>query len=612
MGQEDAAPGQIWVYEGRKTSTGDAFEKAGLTNGENHVLDVAGDTAVDTDAEFRAAYGKGTPVKMRANVVDWDSSGARQNADAANVGLTLNRIEDGAFDPKRPNDFYFLTTEGGAPDSGAPVEQPRDGGGLWRLRFADVRDPTAGAKLTLLLDGTEAPFLSKPDNMDLDQRGNILIQEDPGGNAALARIVAYRIKTGELKTIAQFDPALFEAAPWNGVTPIVRTPANTTAAEATIDEESSGIIDVRRHHGRGRATCSTRRSIARTRQRALPGFAADSAGRARRVRPAVGDEGRLGRGLGRLAIDSVHRQFSGPRSGGAHCRSWHRPPQPNTETQGDGMGVLDDKVAIVTGSARGIGRATAEILSEHGAQGRHQRPRRRRRAADRRRDRGRDRRLRRRPDAGDAPDKLVQTAIDSFGRLDIIVNNAGYTLDAPIHKMSDDWWQRMLDIHVTVPFKVIRAAAPHLREPAKAEKATRASRCSARSSTSRRSPARWATPARPTTRPARRQSSGLTKTLAKEWGQFKVNCNAIAFGYIETRLTASKDESNVMEVGGEKVQLGIPDQLRGMASMLIPLGRPGTPEEAAGGVFFLCSPWSNYVHGQVLNVTGGQFTGMTT
>ena len=102
---------------------------------------------------------------------------------------------------------------------------------------------------------------------------------------------------------------------------------------------------------------------------------------------------------------------------------------------------------------------------------------------------------------------------------------------------------------------------------------------------------------------------GLTKTLAKEWGQFKINVNAVAFGYIETRLTASKDSDNVMEIGGEKVQLGIPDHLRGMAPMLIPLGRPGTPEEAAGGVFFLCSPWSNYVHGQVLNITGGQFTG---
>jgi 3-oxoacyl-[acyl-carrier protein] reductase len=105
---------------------------------------------------------------------------------------------------------------------------------------------------------------------------------------------------------------------------------------------------------------------------------------------------------------------------------------------------------------------------------------------------------------------------------------------------------------------------------------------------------------------------GLTKTLAKEWGQFKINVNAVAFGYIETRLTATKDEQNVAEIGGEKVQLGIPDQLRQMAAVLIPLGRPGTPAEAAGGVFFLCSPWSNYIHGQVLNVTGGQFGGMTS
>jgi 3-oxoacyl-[acyl-carrier protein] reductase len=103
---------------------------------------------------------------------------------------------------------------------------------------------------------------------------------------------------------------------------------------------------------------------------------------------------------------------------------------------------------------------------------------------------------------------------------------------------------------------------------------------------------------------------GLTKTLAKEWGQFKINVNAVAFGYIETRLTASKVESNTMEIDGEKVQLGIPDQQRSLTPMLIPLGRPGRPAEAAGGVFFLCSPWSNYVHGQVLNITGGYFMGM--
>jgi 3-oxoacyl-[acyl-carrier protein] reductase len=275
------------------------------------------------------------------------------------------------------------------------------------------------------------------------------------------------------------------------------------------------------------------------------------------------------------------------------------------------MGVLDDKVAIVTGSARGIGRATAELLSSQGAKVLIN-------------DLDADVAEQTASEiAGDtavyggdltadgAADELVKTAIDAFGRIDIIVNNAGYTLDAPIHKMSDDWWEKMLAIHVTAPFKVIRAAAPHLREPAKAERERgeevfrKIVNVSSISGT-------MGNAGQANYSAGKSAVVGLTKTLAKEWGQFKINVNAVAFGYIETRLTASKVDDNVMEIGGEKVQLGIPDQLRGMAAMLIPLGRPGTPEEAAGGVFFLCSPWSNYVHGQVLNVTGGQFTGMTT
>jgi len=275
------------------------------------------------------------------------------------------------------------------------------------------------------------------------------------------------------------------------------------------------------------------------------------------------------------------------------------------------MGVLDDKVAIVTGSARGIGRATAELLSEHGARvvindldgdaaGQT--------AAEIAGETV--------VHAGDltkagAPEALVQTAIDAWGRLDIVVNNAGYTIDGAIHKLSDDAFQRMLDIHTVVPFRVIRAAAPHLREPAKVEREEgrevfrKIVNVSSISGTmGNAGQANYAA--------GKAAVVGLTKTLAKEWGQFKINVNAVAFGFIETRLTASKVDANQIEIDGQKVQLGIPDQMRGMAPMLIPLGRTGTPQEAAGGVFFLCSPWSNFVHGQVLNITGGQFTGMTT
>jgi 3-oxoacyl-[acyl-carrier protein] reductase len=273
------------------------------------------------------------------------------------------------------------------------------------------------------------------------------------------------------------------------------------------------------------------------------------------------------------------------------------------------MALLDGKVAIVTGSARGIGRATAELLAEQGAKVL---------INDLDKDVANQTANEIAGDAivfsgdltqPDVPDKLVQRVIDEWGQIDILVNNAGYTLDAPIHKMSDDAFQGMLDLHSVVPFRMCRAVAPHMREPAKKEREEgrevfrKIVNVSSISGTmGNAGQANYSS--------GKSAVIGLTKTLAKEWGQFKINVNAVAFGFIETRLTAVKEDSNTMEVGGQKVQLGIPEQLRSMAAMLIPLGRPGTPDEAAGGIFLLCSPWSNYIHGQVLNVTGGQFGGM--
>ena len=274
------------------------------------------------------------------------------------------------------------------------------------------------------------------------------------------------------------------------------------------------------------------------------------------------------------------------------------------------MGVLDGKSAIVTGSARGIGRATAELLVAQGAQVLIN-------------DLDGDVAQQAAGEiagetavfAGDltkpgAADELVQKAVDSFGKIDIIVNNAGYTLDAPIHKMTDEHFQAMIDIHTVVPFRVIRAAAPHLREPAKKEREEgkevfrKIVNISSTSGT-------FGNAGQANYSAGKAAVVGLTKTVAKEWGQFKVNVNAVAFGFIDTRLTQAKVDENTMEKDGEKIQLGIPEQMRAMASMLIPLGRPASPEEAAGGVFFLCSPWSNYVHGQTLHVTGGLFGGMS-
>jgi 3-oxoacyl-[acyl-carrier protein] reductase len=273
------------------------------------------------------------------------------------------------------------------------------------------------------------------------------------------------------------------------------------------------------------------------------------------------------------------------------------------------MRVLEDKVAIVTGSARGIGKATAQILSQNGA-----------RVvvcdldADLASEAARGLAGESVVYGGDltkerAATELVETAIDAWGRLDIVVNNAGYTWDGAIHKMSDEQFNAMLEVHTVAPFRVLRAAAPHLREPAKLEREAgrevfrKIVNVSSISGTmGNAGQANYSS--------AKAGVVGLTKTLAKEWGPLKINVNAVAFGYVETRLTAERDRAGQFDKDGRGIQLGIAPGMRELATATIPLGRPARPEEAAGPVFFLCSPWSDYVSGQVLNVTGGQSGGM--
>jgi len=239
MGNEDgsATDSQLFMYVGTKTTTGTFADKAGLTNGDVHVMtipDIANDNA------FRAKYGKNKSVDVTFTKTIWDADMKTQQVDHAAKGTEMSRVEDGQWDPSNPNVFYFVTTESNK-DPGATKPNPatpsvsRDGGGFWRLTFVDGQKPELGAKLELLLDGTEEPYLSKPDNMTITSDGIVLLQEDPGNNAHVSRIVAFRPKDGKLAVVAQFNPEYF---------------ATGAPSFMTIDEESSGIIDVTSIHAK--------------------------------------------------------------------------------------------------------------------------------------------------------------------------------------------------------------------------------------------------------------------------------------------------------------------------------------------------------------------------
>jgi 3-oxoacyl-[acyl-carrier protein] reductase len=273
------------------------------------------------------------------------------------------------------------------------------------------------------------------------------------------------------------------------------------------------------------------------------------------------------------------------------------------------MGQLDGKVAVVTGSGRGIGQQVALRLAGDGASvvvndlddgpaaetiamiealG------------------GKAVACNGDVTARDFGERIVETAVKQLGGLHIVVNNAGYTWDNVIQKMSDEQWYAILDVHVTAPFRILRAFAGYLRaahdaETKRGERVVRkvVNVSSTSGTNGNAGQANYSS--------AKAAVTGLTRTLAKEWGRYAVTVNCVAFGYIQTRLTQplGEGEAGTIDVQGRQVKVGVQGTRIAMMNQIIPLGRGGTPAEAAGAVYLFCSPDSDYVSGQTLVVNGG-------
>jgi len=272
------------------------------------------------------------------------------------------------------------------------------------------------------------------------------------------------------------------------------------------------------------------------------------------------------------------------------------------------MSKLQGKVALVTGSGRGVGQAIALKLAKDGAKLVIN-------------------------DLDEAPamettglikaagsqavafvgdvttkdfgERFINAALDAFGRIDIIVNNAGYPWDTVIQKVTDEQWYAMLDVHASAPFRILRAAADYIRTATKSEmdkgeviyrKVVNISSIAGL----------YGNAGQIGYSAGKSAIIGMTKTLAKEWGRYNVNVNCVAFGLISTRITQPIGlGAETANIAGREIRMGIQPEFIDQMVKLIPLGRAGTPDDAAGAVYLFCLPESNYITGEVLLASGG-------
>ncbi len=272
--------------------------------------------------------------------------------------------------------------------------------------------------------------------------------------------------------------------------------------------------------------------------------------------------------------------------------------------------LLDGKVAIITGAGRGIGKAVALTFAEEGAKVV---------VSDIDSEPAQETMNEITSAGGKAityigdatssnfAEGIVNAAIEKWGALHILVNNAGFTWDSMIHKMSDEQWDKIIDLHLKAPFRLIRAAKPHFCDAAKAEMGNNGGPPARKIINISSIAGVGGNVGQANYASAKSGVVGLTKTISKEWARYNVQSNCVAFGFIDTRLTQDKEIGNAVETGKEKVALGVPAKQREAFIRMIPMGRPGSVEEAANTILFFASPLSNYVSGQVL-VCGGGFS----